>query len=281
MKLRLKSQIFAALALGLVSVSGVASESGHDMEHGAAAGEACVGFGPQTPRDIDSRAGENKVIFTMAPPATEMNLCNIHFHENAEHKAAAFSIYAGDGNHGYDSGYQCGISKELSKAELKPTKEAICKSEHGDLQPGDTIEVHWVYSSCDVKPGKGLGSCLSDSCANPELRVESQVFTLVNDKNALNFNDLTYDGNMVHGLHQAKALPTNTGKPVEFLGSTTGPSYNDQQCSPYQVTWNVRPQCAKVDINTVGEWCKSNVFEEDHAHGVRKLVVNPKLLSDI
>jgi hypothetical protein len=44
----------------------------------------------------------------------------------------------------------------------------------------------------------------------------------------------------------------------------------------------VRPKCAKLDINSVGEWCKAgNVFEEDHAHGVRKLVTNPKLLAPI
>jgi len=256
------------------------TDSSHDMGHGIS-GKACVGFGPQTPRDIDSLAGENKRIFGMPPASTQMNLCNIHFHENAEHKAKEFSIYAGDGNHGYDSGYQCGISKELSKAELAPTKGAICKGKHGDLQPGDTIEVHWVHSSADVKPGPTLGSCLSDSTMNPALRVETQVFTLVNDPNALDFNDLDYDGHMVNGYHQPKALPTNTGKPVEFLGSTTGPKYSEQQCSPLQVGWSVRPQCAKLDINSVGEWCKDNAFNEDHAHGVRKLVTNPKLLSNI
>jgi len=285
MKFGVKSQIVAILALGLVSASSIAGDSshgGHDSGHGTASGEACVGFGPQTPRDIDNVAGENKVVFSAAPASTEMNLCNIHFHKNAEHKAAAFSIYAGDGDgHGYESGYQCGISKQLTKAELAPTKGSICKSEHGELKPGDTIEVHWVHTSCDVKPGKGLGSCVSDACANPDLRVETQVFTLVNDKNALNFNDLTYDGHMANGRHQAKALPTGTGKPVEFLGSTTGPKFSEQQCSPYQVTWSVRPQCAKIDINSVGEWCKGNVFEEDHAHGVRKLVINRALLSKI
>lgn len=268
-----------AITLGLLSSTALASENSHGHAEG---GEACVGFGPQTPRDIDSLAGENKRNIALAPPASKMNLCNIHFHKNAEHKAAAFAIYAGEGDgHGYKSGYQCAISKTLTPAELAPTKESICASDHGDLKPGDTIEVHWVHSSCDVQPGAGLGSCLSDKCANPDLRVETQVFTLVNDPQALNINDMDYDGNMVGGLHQAKMLPTNTGKPVEFLGSTTGPKYSEQTCSPLQVTWSVRPQCAKLDINSVGEWCKSNAFKEDHAHGVRKLVTNPKLLSPI
>lgn len=275
-----------AAALCLCSASVMAGESKHDHDHGhdghGAAGAACVGFGPQTPRDIDSLGGENNRVFTMAPGAGEMNLCNIHFHKNAEHKAREFSIYAGDGDgHGYESGYQCNISKELSKAELAATAKPACKSEHGELKPGDTIEVHWVHTSCDVKPGKGLDSCLSEACASPSLRVETQVFTLVNDPKALDFNTMDYDGNVVNGFHQAKAIPGNTGKPIEFMGSTTGPKYTEQTCSPLQVTWSVRPQCAKLDINSVGKWCESNAFEEDHAHGVRKLVVNPKLLSKI
>jgi hypothetical protein len=276
-------QTGVVLALGFFSAGVSASEDKHGEalhEHGAPA-QACEGFGPQTPRDLDKHTGENKRVSTPAPSYTKMNLCNIHFHENAEHKAKDFSIYAGDGSHGYDSGYQCSMSKKLSPAEQSPTAAPICKGEHGDLKPGDTIEVHWVHSSCDIKPGKGLGACLSAACTNPELRVETQVFTLVNDPKALDFNTLDYDDNIVDGYHQAKAIPRNTGKPVEFMGSTTGPSYSEQTCSPLQVTWSVRPQCAKLDINTVGKWCEQNAFAEDHAHGVRKLVTNPKLLSTI
>ncbi|MAD74550.1 MAG: hypothetical protein CML20_07155, partial [Rheinheimera sp.] len=67
---------------------------------------------------------------------------------------------------------------------------------------------------------------------------------------------------------------------VEYLGSTTGPGYNEK-ASPLQVSWSVRPQVAVVDINSVGKWCDDNEFNEDHAHGVRNLVQNPKLLSPI
>ena len=147
MKLIKGSYAGLVVALGLFSAGAVASDSGHGhaghgAEHGMS-GAACVGFGPQTPRDIDSLQGENKRAFAMAPSSREMNLCNIHFHKNAEHKAKAFSIYAGDGDgHGYESGYQCNISKELSKAELASTAKPVCKSEHGELKPGDTIEVH-------------------------------------------------------------------------------------------------------------------------------------------
>lgn len=44
------------------------------------------GFGPQSPRDIDAVLGSNQRVFNVAPPSSQMNLCNIHFHKNAEHK---------------------------------------------------------------------------------------------------------------------------------------------------------------------------------------------------
>lgn len=267
------------LSAVITSVFFLSAQAGDKLE-----GSACQGFGPQTPRDIDSPHGENKQVFSLAGSYKKMNLCNIHFHKNAEHKAKAFSIYAGEGEHGVGGGYRCGISNSLSKAELKPTRHPVCKNKKtgSSIKPGDTIEVHWVHSSCQVKPGKGLGSCASEKCLNPELRVETQVFTVVNDKSALNFNDFDYDKTIINGFHQAKSLPTGTGKPIEFLGSTTGPKYSEQKCSEYQVSWSVRPECAKVDISSLQEWCsKDNAFDESYAHGVRKLVTNPKLLSKI
>ena len=276
MKLNLVKSFFVASAFAALSIGNV--QAG-DNKHAAPAAEgpACTGFGPQTPRDIDNNKGSNPQVFSIAPKSTGMNLCNIHFHNNAEHKAKDFSIYAGEGEHGHGGGYQCNMSKKLTKAELAAPAGDICKG----LKPGDTIEVHWVHSSCQVQPGPGLGSCLNDKCANPDLRVETQVFTLVNDKKALNFNSFAFNGNVVKGRPQPKSLPSKTGKPVVFMGSTTGPKYTEATCSPLQVTWSVRPKCAKLDINSLGEWCKGNVFKEDHAHGVRKLVVNPKLLSKI
>lgn len=266
------SILFSTLLFLTISQGYAAGTSG--SETALKSGEICQGYGPQTPRDIDNKAGTNSVTFDLGTSSSDMNLCNIHFHNNAEHKAEAFSILAGEGD---SQGYQCGISKSLSEAELSAPTGEICKG----LAPGDTIEVHWVHTSCDVDPGAGLGSCLSDACANPELRVETQVFTLVNDSNALSFDDVSYGGNQVNGLHQAKALPSNTGAPVVFGGSTTGPSYTEQACSALQVTWSVRPECAKLDINTIGKWCEGNTFDEDHAHGVRKLVTDVRLLSPI
>lgn len=236
------------------------------------------GFGPQSPRDIDSKAGVNTISFNTAPKYENMNLCNIHFHKNAEHKGGEFTTYAGNGDgHGYLSGYK--YSGTISELEAKPTHNKICKSEHGDLLSGDTIEVHYVFSSADVKPGKTLGACLNDSIKNPQLRVEAQVYVVVNDESAPSFLDLT-KFEQKNGKFQPSNLPSNTGTPVEYAGSTTGPSYNEKG-SPFQVTWNVRPNVMKVNIDSVGKWCEGNAFGEDHAHGVRNLVINKALLSEI
>lgn len=242
----------------------------------AAGQEICQGYGPQTPRDISSPAGANKRLFATAPAASRMNLCNIHTHTNAEHRGPGFSIFAGGGDNG---GWQCNNSDSLTEAELA---EPEGETAFGGVKPGDSIEVHWVYSSCDVTPGEGLGSCLSEACVNPQLRVEAQVFLVVNDPDALDFADFAYDGNVVGGLHQPKALPSGTGAPVVFPGSTTGPAFSQSSCSPLQVTWSVRTACAKLDINSLHRWAANgNVFNETKSQGVRQLVTAPELLAPI
>ena len=236
------------------------------------------GYGPQSPRNIDSPAGRNKVAFNKAPPYQQMNLCNIHFHKNAEHAGGQFNKYVGKGDgHGFETGYR--YSGKLTKRERRPLPRAVCTDKHGGLQSGDTIELHYVHSSAQIYPGPGLGSCLSDAIQNPQLRVEAQVYVLVNDRNAANFRRLTYVDKK-DGLYQAVNIPRQSGRPVVYSGSTTGPGYNEIG-SPLQVTWSVRPKVVKVDIKTVGDWCEGNQFDEDHGHGVRNLVKNLDLLSPI
>ncbi|WP_153771135.1 delta-class carbonic anhydrase [Labrenzia sp. CE80] len=235
-----------------------------------------AGFGPQAPRDISAHEGSNHRAFQAAPAYTAMNLCNIHFHENAEHKGGEFTTYAGNGDgHGFGTGFK--YDGELTEAELAHYDHKVGLSDHGDLEPGDTIEVHYVYTTAKIEPGATLGSCLSEAINNPQLRVEAQVYVIVNDDKALNFVDLAHH-EVVDGLHQATNIPSNTGTPVEYAGSTTGPGYNEKG-SPFQVTWSVRPEVAKVSISSLDTWLQSNSFDEDHAHGVRNLVVNPDLLS--
>lgn len=237
-----------------------------------------AGFGPQSPRDIGAIDGANPRLFVAAPPRAHMNLCNIHFHESAEHRGGEFTTYAGNGDgHGYGTGYK--YNGALTDAELEPLDYKVGSSDHGDLEPGDTIEVHYVFTTAKVDPGPTLGSCLSEAVNNPQLRVEAQVYVLVNDDQALDFVKLTQVG-VVGGFHQAPNIPTDTGAPVQYAGSTTGPGYNEKG-SPFQVTWSVRPKVAKVSIASVDYWLSGNIFNEEYAHGVRNLVRNPDLLSVI
>ena len=150
--------------------------------------------------------------------------------------------------------------------------------EHGDLPPapqpaalGRNGSYHWVFTTCDVKPGPGLAGCAS--CANAQLRVEARVFYLANDASAGPFADK--NGKI--------ALPAARDA-VEYLGSTTGSDKYAKpgNCSPLPVTWNVSQACSPLSITSVGDWCaKENVYKEDHAHGVRPLVQDAKLLSPV
>ena len=240
--------------------------------------ELCTDMGPQTPRDIASLSGKNLMEFAMAPAASEMNLCNIHTHTNAEHKGPGFSVFVNDTDNG---GYACNGAANLTSAELFDPYQG--KGAYKGVKPGDTIEVHWVHTSCDIEPGEGLGSCLTDTCTDPLLRVEAQVFLVVNDPaNALDFTKMDYKGKAANGMHQAGMIPSDTGTPVVFRGSTTGPSYDQSTCSPMKVTWSVRPDCARVDISSLHRWAEQgNVFNEKKSHGVRQLVTAPELLSPI
>ncbi len=241
---------------------------------GAESDTICVNMGPQAPRDIKNKNGLNRNAFPLAPNPSEMNLCNIHTHTNAEHKGPGFSVFVSDKS---DGGFACNETSNLSGAELAPAPGS-----YQGVKPGDTIEVHWVHTSCTASPGEGLGSCIPASCSDPLLRVEAQVFLVVNDPNALDFTSMVYSGNRVDGRHQAKSLPAETGSPVLYRGSTTGPKYDQSNCSAAEVTWSVRPQCAKLDINSLHRWAEQgNVFNEISSHGVRQLVTEPELLAPI
>ncbi len=269
-----KTVFFALLVLVFTPVNVFAGSSVESLIN---SNKVCQGFGPQTPRDISQTAGKNVDAFPMAPDYTKLNLCNIHTHTNAEHKGPGFSVFVDDGKHG---GYACNETSELTAEELKDPTNG--KGAYEGVKPGDTIEVHWVHSSCDVKPGEGLGACLAEGCTSPLLRVETQVFLLVNDEDALDFNDYTYSGSSKAGVYQASAIPTGTGEPVVFRGSTTGPKYTQKECSPLKVTWSVRPQCAKLNIATLHKWAETDkTFNETHSHGVRQLVTSPELLAPI
>jgi hypothetical protein len=151
---------------------------------------ACAAAGPQAPRDITNKAGTNAKTFPLAPPVMQMNLCNIHYHERAEHSGPGFNLKAPEG-----AGFLCNDTTALDAV----AKKAVAKSDEAcdKLEPGSTIEVHWVYTSCPVKieKGKGLDACTT--CASPTLRVEAQVFLIVNDPTAEDFTAFDFKSTAV------------------------------------------------------------------------------------
>lgn len=148
-----------------------------------------------------------------------MNLCNIHYPlpHPSRAQGTGYSVSAGAGEHG---GFRCNGTGKLTKAELDDPTGG--NGAYHNVKPG-AVEVHWVYTSCDTQPGKGLDACVTEQCANPQLRVEALVFLIVNDAKATDFRSFDYISNSINALHQPKALPTRTGEPVVFRGSTTGP----------------------------------------------------------
>ncbi len=232
---------------------------------------------PQAPRDIsDIVPGKNSNPVNLAPSPDTMSLCNIHFHRSAEHRSTGFKEASKDGD---NTGFVCSI-----KDATQPAKPA--KDEHGhvscqSLPAGDTIEVHWVFTSCPP-PEKpyvaGLANCTrckTDKVA-PVLRVEAKVFSL-----SSNQGEDFADYNLAPKGAQPKKLPDGANA-VTYLGSTTGPAYDaNKACSPLTATWNVRPTCSPLKIGTLKAWCNDNAYGEKLAHGVRPLVSEPDLLAPI
>ncbi|WP_179137668.1 delta-class carbonic anhydrase [Candidatus Entotheonella palauensis] len=110
----------------------------------------------------------------------------------------------GAGQHG---GWKC--NADIQSQQKAEALAPITASANGctNVQPGDTIEVHWIFSSCNVQPGEGLGACLSAECVNPQLRVEAAVYLLVNDDQAIDFGQFDYHTIDRQTYHQPTQLP--------------------------------------------------------------------------
>ena len=57
--------------------------------------------------------------------------------------------------------------------DISGNNTQLFAASQSELQPGDTIEVHYVYTTAQVTPGPTLGACLSDAIQNPQLRAGS------------------------------------------------------------------------------------------------------------
>jgi len=269
LSISLAGTVYAEGSLYHTTDGGLTTTSPADWNNCGMTATGEITAGPQAPRDIDSASGSNTTLFRISNNIDKMNLCDIHYHWNAEHKSAAYSTFVDtDNDH---SGWAI-----VEPASTDPEVRAANDISHlleGEVHEigvmvGDTIEVHFVHTSCDVKyeeldPANGLNNCATSVCANPQLRVVAQVFKVV--EHDADVSDLD------HPMKHDDAR-------VVYTGSTTGSKYNNDHCSPYQVTWDVKKTTATIDAHGLAHWSHEH---EQHAHAVRELVTRGELLSPI
>ena len=214
----------------------------------AADAEAPAICGPQSPRDISVAGGTNRLRVPgdgTRPP----RLCNVHFHRPGEHTGIGACPAAGGG-----------------------TGAGVCGGRGtAPVRPGQEIETHWVYTSCPAptEPRPGLENCVCDAPPELVLMVFGQKYVVAAEGAA--------------GADRELREPS-TGL-ARYGGSTTGPSFSDGSpdddlpCSPARVQWRVSQECRALDVAALGDWCESNEWDEDYAHGIRGVIEREDWLS--
>ena len=117
---------------------------------------------------------------------------------------------------------------------------------------GDRVEFHWVHTNCELpaEPKPGLSNCVCDR-DDLTLRVITQAYVVGPSGSEL-------------------AMPS--GEMVKYVGSTTGPSYSDEVCSPAKVNWEVNPTVETLSLDALAGFCADNAWAETKAHGIREVV---------
>jgi len=278
------ASIFAGLACLVVAASAAGALCPYNFNK-----PACADGEPQSPRDLTAGATG-----MLTPKAATLNddqaeflpLVNVHFHLGAEHKSEEYSDDADSvaydaehSGHGHRRlaesprpGFMCS-NAGLTAEELAPYTFTSCK---GAVEVGKSYEVHYVHSSAGyasedlagagvdgIEDGLG-GAANGRGMLNPMIVVEGQVFQIVNGGEDVS--------DMLHGW--TVVGHTNS---VMYAGSTTGPSHNNEVCSPYAITWHVDKACHKVSPESFDKLCKQmkdqyNLEDDLYPHGSRKLV---------
>jgi hypothetical protein len=151
--------------------------------------------------------------------------------------------------------------KPLEHAGFAPLQ--LPKGEAGapvchEVENGDKVEFHWVYTSCTPPTPsiEGLANC---TCEGMVLRVYAQAY-LVTDSGG--------------------DVAQPTGSLVHYAGSTTGTSFDNENCSPAKVNWSVNREILPLRKSALAAWCDTNPWpHEDHPHHSRDLVTAPKWLA--
>merc|ERR1712187_975544 len=243
----------------------------------------------------------------MEAQAEALPLVNVHFHLGAEHKSdyyndeADFLLYdsthrrleeegvevAAEEEEGFFDdtaerrlatgavrpGYMC-PNTGISADKLTPYAFQYCK---GEIQVGKSYEVHYVHSSAGYSAAElaansdidlmddGLGGAANGKgMLNPMVAVQGQVYHIV--KNGPTNN------NLLHGWTNSVHADA-----VIYMGSSTGPSHNQETCSPYAVTWHVDKKCHQISPESFDNLCKQmkdlyKLNSDLYPHGSRKIV---------
>lgn len=261
----------------------------------AAIAPDCEAALTQSPADVtEGSQGLRDPTGTLIHDYEEAGLCqvNVHWHLGAEHRSAGqydvdgdeflANTYVGKADNGQHRrmlggkavpGFMCRGYDAKDPKYTKPYDWKYCK----DMRVGLTYEIHWPFSSAGHcgRLSDGLGGVFCHSHAPNGIGVQGQVFTVVND-DAYDVADLAHGMDLTLAKHVSK-----------YTGSTTGPKYNNDVCSPYApISWHVDRDCHLVSAKSFDNLCK--YMKEEHgmsgdieAHGSRELVADAWVTSRV
>jgi len=275
----------AELAIGLVAVSGFGSDmmaKTCPFSAPAPIPPACEDAFEQSPADVSIGAeeGMREGAGTLVEDYEAAGMCvvNVHFHLGAEHKSAGqydvdgaeFMASLGESERrrlaaaeDYPGWFCQGYDAEDPKYTTEYEWE-YCEGVH----VGMTYEIHWPASThghCG-RFTDGLGGLFCYSQTPDAIGVQGQVFMIVNDEDHL-VDDLT------SGMRKDLASDV-----AMYTGSSTGPSYSDEICSPYApISWHVDRECHLLSAKSFDHLCKymkdQGQTKDLEPHGSRDTVI--------
>ncbi|GMH78665.1 hypothetical protein TL16_g07892 [Triparma laevis f. inornata] len=142
-----------------------------------------------------------------------------------------------------------------------------------DVHVGHTYEFHWVHCTGGTGLSPGLGGAF-ELVNNPSVLVCGQPVVVINrvpnyDPSLSTFSITSPE----YGGRTEGTVPLKT-----YIGSTTGPSYNNEVCSPYEVSRTVDLACTEITAEAMDMVCKEMIDAglqvDTHPHKSRMLV-NP------
>ncbi|CAE7217860.1 unnamed protein product [Symbiodinium natans] len=155
---------------------------------------------------------------------------------------------------------------------LKPYHFKHCE----DAQVGYTYEFHWVFSSAgplsnEFRLYSGLDQAFNRS-SNPMAIVRGQVCRIINDETLKTEHEVERDYDNFVEQWRAPDL----GNAVRYVGSTTGPSFDNKVCSPVAVNWHVDTKCCTLTAQALDRTCQKmkemGMTADLRPHGSRELV---------